>query len=93
MFVALMFQSTPASRDAGDCRSGLRCPFHRCFNPLPRRVTRETWHVTDADINIVFQSTPASRDAGDQLCRDTDEPEDLFQSTPASRDAGDAHPA
>ncbi len=36
------FQSTPASRDAGDAGVPAVPLRHQRFNPLPRRVTRET---------------------------------------------------
>ncbi len=37
-----VFQSTPASRDAGDVSGPLTGTAVARFNPLPRRVTRET---------------------------------------------------
>ena len=41
-YIEDLFQSTPASRDAGDCRLQYERIAQSCFNPLPRRVTRET---------------------------------------------------
>ncbi len=42
LFDKYEFQSTPASRDAGDHRLPGLSRLARRFNPLPRRVTRET---------------------------------------------------
>ncbi len=40
--VKALFQSTPASRDAGDPQAAIGATARMRFNPLPRRVTRET---------------------------------------------------
>ena len=44
-----VFQSTPASRDAGDSAPSVNhVPIQR-FNPLPRRVTRETLYLIETN--------------------------------------------
>ena len=53
------FQSTPASRDAGDEDETAMTELLTGFNPLPRRVTRETSNLSHvATLTTGFNPLP-----------------------------------
>ena len=85
-----MFQSTPASCDAGDPTNRHRKLVSGCFNPLPRRATRETVVLVAARVRQLVSIHSRVVRRGRLVMRlAMPRRQRRFQSTPASCDAGD----